>query len=125
MKKVCVFTIDVLLIEVCKFSIDTKQLIMIEKVLELRNKNLEIKFVSLPEFIKLLGGSEGTKRQLTEYEIPCELLPPNCLIVRVDCRGPQVATYDDYLRNEMLREGYTEEDFESAWKEIYKQVQSA
>jgi hypothetical protein len=98
---------------------------MIEKTLKFERR-LEIKLVSLSEMVQLLGGDDGRRKELIEkYHIPCEYVPEeNLLLARVDCVGPSLATYDEYLATELTDKGqFTKEETEEVWKEICADVQ--
>ena len=98
---------------------------MIEKTLKFERR-LEIKLVSLSEMVQLLGGDDGKRKELIEkYHIPCEYIPEkHLLLARVDCVGPSLATYDEYLANELTDKGqFTKEEIEQVWKEICTEVQ--
>lgn len=98
---------------------------MIEKTLKFERR-LEIKLVSLSEMVQLLGGDDGKRKELIErYQVPCEYVPDKqLLLARVDCVGPSLATYDEYLANELTDKGqFTNEEIGQIWREICVDVQ--
>ena len=97
---------------------------MIEKTLKFERR-LEIKLVDLSDMIRLLGGDDGRRGMIEKFHIPCEYVPEsNLLLARVDCVGPSLATYDEYLASELSDKGqFTKEEIEQVWKEICADVQ--
>lgn len=99
---------------------------MIEKTLNFeRRLEIKIKLVDLSEMVQLLGGDDGRRKMIERFHIPCEYVPEsNLLLARVDCVGPSLATYDEYLANELSDKGqFTDEEIEQVWKEICTSVQ--
>lgn len=97
---------------------------MIEKTLKFERR-LEIKLVSLSEMVQLLGGDDGKIKELIKkYQIPCEFVPEKqLLLARVDCVGPSLATYDEYLASELSDKGqFTKEETGQVWREICTEV---
>ena len=97
---------------------------MIEKTLKFERR-LEIKLVDLSDMVRLLGGDDGRREMIEKFHIPCEYVPEsNLLLARVDCVGPSLATYDEYLASELSDKGqFTKEEIEQVWKEICADVQ--
>jgi len=93
------------------------------KTIRLKKKLVEIKLVSLSEMVRLLGGDEGKRRLIESCHIPCVFDDKSkCLLARIDCVGPSLATYDDYLASELEDKGFTKEEISVVWGKIHAMV---
>ena len=87
------------------------------KTIRLKRRLIEIKLVSLSEMVRLLG--EGSRDLVEKYQIPCVFDSKSMsLLARIDCVGPSLATYDEYLASELKDRGFTNSEISRVWKEI-------
>ena len=95
---------------------------MITKTIRLKRRLIEIKLVSQSEMVRLLG-EEGSRGLIERYQIPCVFdKKSNSLLARVDCVGPSLATYDEYLASELKDVGFTKEEISVVWGKIHATV---
>ena len=93
------------------------------KQIKLKRRSFKIKLVSLSEMAICLGAGERQKKLIDKYQIPCEFDKSGCLLARTDLTGPSLATYDEYLENELLDRGFDQKETEQVWKLIHAEVQ--
>lgn len=93
------------------------------KQIKLKRGSFKIKLVSLSEMAICLGAGEQQKKLIDKYQIPCEFDKSGCLLARTDLTGPSLATYDEYLENELLDRGFDQKETEQVWKLIHAEVQ--
>jgi hypothetical protein len=91
---------------------------MITKTIRLKRRLIEIKLVSRSEMVWLLG-EEGNRGLIERYQILCVFdKKSNSLLARIDCVGPSLATYDEYLASELKDMGFTKSEISRVWREI-------